>query len=321
MVVNEVAILRLVGSQPHCVAIHGYYLEGAIAYVVMERCDTTLLEALESGPEPTERTLAHIFREMLQALSSVHALMVVHRDIKADNFLCSGEERTIKLCDFGLSALLPKRTGELRGLFGTPPFMSPEMLRGGQYGTSTDIWSLGALAYVLLCGQFAYQPPELTAKTMKMAIAAGTPEPTFQPADSLNMAGSGPSPAALAFLHALLDRNNARRPTAADALQLKWLASKVDPRWEGPSLQPMLEAAKRLGAFETRAPKDLRQSNLDHMLASLQAKHRCDVRHTTGTCWSDSTYMKTDVSDSGKGSIITSDQGSWTSSPEQADTR
>jgi len=268
---NEVAVWRRVGTQPHCVAFHAEYIEGPLAYIIMEKCDITLLQALENAFVFTERNLAHIIKEMLQALATIHALEVVHRDIKPDNFLCCGEERTIKLCDFGLSRILPPR-GKLKGVSGTAPFMSPEMLLGLCYDTATDIWSLGVLAYVLLCGRFPYHPQPLSNKAMKEAIVAGTPGPTFQ--YSRDMDGLQPSPASLAFLCSMLDRNKGLRLSAAGALQLDWVALPADHPRSDQSLRPMLDAAKSVGAFETRAPKDLKQSSLDKMLAGLQAKHQ-----------------------------------------------
>uniref|UniRef100_A0A7S0A4S2 Protein kinase domain-containing protein n=1 Tax=Pyrodinium bahamense TaxID=73915 RepID=A0A7S0A4S2_9DINO len=305
----EVAVLRRVGTHPHCVTLHEDFLEGFLSYIVMERCDMTLPQALDSLPELTTRTLMRIIREMLLALDCIHGSLVVHRDIKPDNFLCSGEERTIKLCDFGLAALLPKHNGQLRGLFGTPPFMSPEIIRGDCYGTKTDVWSLGVLTYVLLCGQLPYQPLEKSAMAMKTAIVAGTPAPTSQPGSCLDTAGSQPSPAAILFLRSLLERNKVRRPAAADALQLKWLDFSADSQRSEQSLRPMFDAAKRTGAFgEIRASKCVKQSALDAALASMQAKHRGGSTYSV-----DTTEGTTPMEESANGSPISSDLGSWTS--------
>eukprot|EP00418_Pyrodinium_bahamense_P088439 CAMPEP_0179041506 /NCGR_PEP_ID=MMETSP0796-20121207/16191_1 /TAXON_ID=73915 /ORGANISM="Pyrodinium bahamense, Strain pbaha01" /LENGTH=416 /DNA_ID=CAMNT_0020737871 /DNA_START=122 /DNA_END=1372 /DNA_ORIENTATION=+ len=271
---KEVAILRRVGAQPFCVGFYEGFIEGLLSYVVMERCDMTLLQALERSPELTENTLGCIIKEMLQALHNIHKLAVVHRDIKPDNFLCTGPEHTVKLCDFGLAEVLPGGNGELKGVYGTAPFMSPEMLASQGYGPTTDVWSTGVIAYVLLFGQFPYQPVETTAKAMKVAILAGTPEPTFKPKASLDTGGSRVTPAALAFLHETLNRNKGQRPSAAAALQLEWMTSGVNmQQWSAPSLRPMLYAAKRAGAFDTRVVNDMEQGTMDIMLASLQAKH------------------------------------------------
>mmetsp|Transcript_45620 Transcript_45620/g.109259 ORF Transcript_45620/g.109259 Transcript_45620/m.109259 type:complete len:471 (+) Transcript_45620:42-1454(+) len=276
---KEVLILRRVGAQEYCVNFYEDYMEGPLSYIVMERCDVTLLQALERSPELTENTLVRIIREMLQGMHNVHQLGVVHRDIKPDNFLCTGEDFTVKLCDFGLAEVLSSPSTELKGVYGTAPFMSPEMLGATGYAAATDVWSLGVIAYVLLLGQFPYQPIETNAKAMKAAILAGVPAPSFRPRASLDVGGGGSrlSAPALAFLHSTLNRNKAARPTAAGALKLPWLAEPVncDAQWSAPSLRPMLYAAKRAGAFDTRGVDANDKGNpVDTMLHSLQAKHQ-----------------------------------------------
>merc|ERR1719356_1121229 len=99
-------------------------MEAGLAYVVMEKCDVTLLQALERSSKLKESTLRSVLRQMLQALAAVHAAGIVHRDVKPDNFLCTGPScGTVKLCDFGLSRALPEEGQEqeeegLSGVYG-----------------------------------------------------------------------------------------------------------------------------------------------------------------------------------------------------------
>jgi len=272
---KEVAILRRVGVQKHCVACYEDYMEGVFSYIIMERCDCTLLQALERFPELTENTLIRIVEEMLQALVGIHRLSIVHRDVKPDNFLCHGEGLSVKLCDFGLAEVLPNSSSELKGVYGTAPFMSPEMLSQQGYSAKTDVWSLGVIAYVLLLGQFPYQPIESTARAMKAAILTGVPEPTFRPRPSLDTGGaSRVTPGAILFCQDLLHRDKQRRPTAAAALRHQWVAPTTKPaeQWSAPSLRPMLYAAKRAGAFDTRPVSVEDKSGMDRLLAALQAQ-------------------------------------------------
>lgn len=237
----------------------------------------TLLQALEREPVLTERTLVPIITEMLQALDCIHRLRLVHRDVKPDNFLCSGKKRTVKLCDFGLSGVLPGHRGKLQGVVGTAPYMSPEMLKPSRHmhDTKTDIWSVGVIAYILLCGQFPYQPSQ-ASPDMKTAILVGTPKPSFQPVVGLD---GQLSPLALEFLQALLNRRADKRPTAADALQLPWAASPEDGRRSEHSLHPVLCMAKHSGAFDLKEPLYW-QGSLDKTLTLLQAKHHGVPKHS-----------------------------------------
>merc|ERR1719296_155521 len=109
----------------------------------MERCELTLWAALDDMPTVSYQALARPFRGMLAGIAAVHSAGVVHRDIKPDNFICTARGRTVKLCDFGLAGLLCEDVVGLTGIYGTAPFLSPEMLKKLAYGTKTDVWSLG----------------------------------------------------------------------------------------------------------------------------------------------------------------------------------
>jgi len=274
---TEIAILAKVAGLGYSVCMHDSYLDGAFSYIVMEKCDKTLLLTLECQPVLIEYTVKKIFQEMLEGLKQIHSLGVVHRDIKPDNFLCVGADSTVKLCDFGLASII-KEGGQLSGVYGTPPFMSPEMLSTQGHSELTDVWSVGVIAYVLLLGQFPYKPAEPSGKAMKAAIKAGVPEPTFKAKPRLET-GSGPgvSQDGRQFLIKLLARDPKLRPDARCAQQIRWLHDKGTPeeRAQMTSLRPMLYAARRAGAFDPpRNDKEVDKSGLDSLMQDLQAKHQ-----------------------------------------------
>jgi len=273
---REVAALQKVGVHRNCVRLCANFVDDTVFYVVMEKCDRSLLHALERLPDVKELNLRNMFSQMLQALSHIHSLGLVHRDIKPDNFLCCGNAHVIvKLCDFGLAETL-KSTGdsELRGVYGTAPFMSPEMLGTQGYGTSTDVWSFGVIAYVLLLGSFPYQPVDRTAKAMKEAIETGLPKPSFTPAVDTDVAGNKPiTDFASDFLQFVLLRDPAERPSAGNALKHSWFtcAPLYRLKKKYPSLRPMLYAAKRNGAFDTRMVQTDLKTSMEERLMQLQA--------------------------------------------------
>jgi len=278
---KEATILRKVAECEHCVQAYEDFADDSFFYLVMERCDHTLLQVLERLPEVKEYVLARLASDMLRALNHIHSLNIVHRDVKPDNFLCCGFKHVVKLCDFGLAEVLSHPTAELKGVYGTAPFMSPEMLKVQGYGTLTDVWSLGVILYTLLFGQFPYQPVEATTKAMKAAIIAGQPQPTFKPKLDLDMGGrSRASPGAVSFLRACLCRDPGLRISARDALGQAWVSSDEDQpaRKSQPSLRPMLYAARRAGAFDVRKVNDSESNSMDIALCAMQAKYR------TGGC-------------------------------------
>merc|ERR1719502_912890 len=102
-------------------------------------------------PEVNERTLGKMFAQMLMGISHCHSVSVVHRDVKPDNFLVS--QGVVKLCDFGLSAIIPsggKNMGKVGGIYGTAPFMCPEMLATDWYDEKADVWSFAVIVYAFL---------------------------------------------------------------------------------------------------------------------------------------------------------------------------
>lgn len=91
--------------------------------------------------------------EIVTALKYCHDNNIVHRDLKPENILYSSadENATLKLADFGLAYLL--KPNELMHLAcGTPGYVAPEVLRGLMYGKEVDMWSVGVILYILLCG-------------------------------------------------------------------------------------------------------------------------------------------------------------------------
>jgi len=248
---------KTVGMHPNCVQLHDLFHGDDFCYMVMEKCQSGLLQALESMPELTERGLGNVAAQMLLGVAHCHSVKVVHRDIKPDNFLVGGEDGVIKLADFGLSAIMPK-TGKLPGVFGTAPFMCPEMIRDRSYNEKADVWSLGVVAYVMMYGQFPYTPEKPNAKAMKEVIVLGLPAPAYTPTPK---AGKGQTdsfrtPEAVEVIEKLLDRDPEKRPSAEETLHLPWISACMQgchvSDSELPSLRPMLHAAKKCGAFEVR---------------------------------------------------------------------
>ena len=83
----------------------------------------------------------------------LHNRDLVHRDIKPENivFAHDGEDSDIKLIDFGLSRSHPEDSKPMTNPVGTSYYMAPEVLERN-YTRSCDVWSVGVVAYILLCG-------------------------------------------------------------------------------------------------------------------------------------------------------------------------
>ncbi len=102
----------------------------------------------------TEQQARDTVREITTAMLYCHQNGVVHRDLKPENvLLASATDETIKIADFGFAKELGTTAdGLLHTACGTPGYVAPEILRQQPYGPSVDIWSLGVIFYILLCG-------------------------------------------------------------------------------------------------------------------------------------------------------------------------
>lgn len=278
--VNEIAVWREAGVHPNIVPILDSFFDDDICFIVMERCASGLLASCErAGASFNEAFIGYMQYQMLQALVHLHQARIVHRDLKPDNFLIGGEDGAhVKLCDFGLAAQLPK-WGGLSGVFGTAPFMAPEMLMGRWYDEKVDVWSLAVVGYVLLLGRFPYAAREQTSKAMKQAILEGVPEPKFE-ADSkaLKVVPHDRSEESMTFLSTLLNRDPEKRPDAEEALELAYIRQcfkgKANAKEALPSLAPMLTLGRKAGAFETR--NLLKHEKIDTLLDNMQLS-RCGI--------------------------------------------
>jgi serine/threonine protein kinase len=128
--------------------MHENFFDDYFCYMVMERCKYGLVSYLKILPTITESTLVPVFHQMLQGLTHLHSLNIIHRDVKPENFLVGGRDgQTVKLADFGLAAIVPE-SGKVAKVCGTAAYMCPEMILLREADFKADIWSLGVTAYL-----------------------------------------------------------------------------------------------------------------------------------------------------------------------------
>ncbi|XP_065808411.1 calcium/calmodulin-dependent protein kinase type IV [Labrus bergylta] len=101
----------------------------------------------------SERDAAHVIKQILEAVAYLHDNGVVHRDLKPENLLYAdlSLDAPLKIADFGLSKIIDDQV-TMKTVCGTPGYCAPEILRGNAYGPEVDMWSVGVILYILLCG-------------------------------------------------------------------------------------------------------------------------------------------------------------------------
>ena len=161
------------------------------------------------------------FYQMVSAVKYLHKKNIAHRDLKPENILLSNDDSNplIKISDMGLSKLVDHTTF-LQTFCGTPQYLAPEVLisrvRGdGSYGFEVDMWSLGVILYILLCGCPPFST-ERTDKSLVRQVCDG--DYSFPKSKWANISDS-----AIDLVTKLMtvDKNN--RLTAEEALKHPWL--------------------------------------------------------------------------------------------------
>lgn len=127
--------------------------DGDTFYMVMELCTGgEVFDRVVEKEKYSEDEAKIAIKQVACALQVCHSMGIVHRDLKPENLLyVSPESDQIKLADFGLANLLTPETA-LETACGTPGYVAPEILWGSGYNKEVDIWSLGVITYILLCG-------------------------------------------------------------------------------------------------------------------------------------------------------------------------
>ena len=123
-------------------------------YIVMEYYDGLTAEELLRGQPSLPIHIAFaIVLNVCYGLEAAHQETLVHRDIKPANIILT-QQGGVKVADFGLARSTEqlKRTTLDGKVIGTPAYMSPEQAGGGRVGVASDIFSLGVVAYELVCG-------------------------------------------------------------------------------------------------------------------------------------------------------------------------
>jgi len=112
-----------------------------------------LFDRIVSKGSYTEKDAADLVVKFLEAIEYLHEKGIVHRDLKPENLLLKSKDNDsdVKLADFGLSKIVGQEV-LMQTACGTPGYVAPEVLRQKGYGKAVDMWSVGVITYILLCG-------------------------------------------------------------------------------------------------------------------------------------------------------------------------
>eukprot|EP00091_Calanus_sinicus_P000547 TRINITY_DN1047_c0_g1_i1.p1 TRINITY_DN1047_c0_g1~~TRINITY_DN1047_c0_g1_i1.p1 ORF type:complete len:442 (-),score=150.61 TRINITY_DN1047_c0_g1_i1:118-1443(-) len=168
-VLKEIEIYHLCRGQKNIIQMIEFFEEADDFYLVFEKINGgPLLKHIQQRLFFTEAEASLIIKDLAEAVQHLHRQGIAHRDIKPDNVLCvnSNSPFPVKLCDFDLcsSVSIEVSTPQLLSPVGSLEYMAPEVVEAFMvddydddeeeisYNKKCDLWSLGIIMYILLCG-------------------------------------------------------------------------------------------------------------------------------------------------------------------------
>ncbi|XP_002708839.3 serine/threonine-protein kinase 33 isoform X1 [Oryctolagus cuniculus] len=224
---REVSILKSVKHE-HIIHLEQVFETPKKMYLVMELCeDGELKRILEKKKHFSENETRRIIQSLASAIAYLHNKDIVHRDLKLENIMVKSSfidanneiNLNIKVTDFGLAV---KKQGRSEAMMqttcGTPIYMAPEVINAHDYSQQCDIWSIGVIMYILLCGD----PPFMASSEEKLFELIKKGELRFE-----NPVWNSISENAKSVLRQLMKVDPAHRITAKELLDNQWLTGNT----------------------------------------------------------------------------------------------
>jgi calcium/calmodulin-dependent protein kinase I len=153
----EIEILKRV-DHPHVVNLFDLYETETEYFLVLQLITGgELFDRIVELVHYSEKDASEIVKKIVLGVQHLHSKQIVHRDLKPENLLLSSKDpdANVLITDFGLSAILPEGERLYRAV-GTPGYLAPEVLEtldtGEGYTQEVDLWGIGVIMYILLCG-------------------------------------------------------------------------------------------------------------------------------------------------------------------------
>ncbi|XP_072300752.1 serine/threonine-protein kinase SIK1 [Eucyclogobius newberryi] len=263
---REVQIMKLL-NHPHIIKLYQVMETKDMLYIVTEYAKNgEMFDHLTSNGRLSEDEARKKFWQILSAVDYCHRHHIVHRDLKTENLLLDAN-MNIKLADFGFGNFY--NAGDpLSTWCGSPPYAAPEVFEGKEYeGPGLDIWSLGVVLYVLVCGSLPFDGPSLPA--LRQRVTEGRFRiPFFMSQDCENL------------IRKMLVVDPAKRITVAQINQHRWMLADPtvslqtfsQPLTEynsnlGDYSEPVLNIMNTLGIDRQRTIESLQSSSYNHFSA------------------------------------------------------
>ena len=217
----EIDILKI-GQHPNIIKLYDIYENESYIYIIMEYCSGgDLLSYFEYNEyELPETKVCEIIHKLSMAIYYLHSYGIVHRDLKPENILMTdlSPQADIRLLDFGLSKIIGNEE-KCTEPYGTLSFVAPEVLQGKPYDKSVDLWSIGIITFLLLCGYLPFDDKHSEREIARQTIQDPVP---FE-----EKIWERYSPEAKTFVDGLLQKKPEKRYSIKEVLEHPWI-KKMD---------------------------------------------------------------------------------------------
>jgi len=217
---DEVEIMHKI-NHANCVILYEMFETKPKLYMVMELLTGgELFDRIVLKGNYSEKEASNVIKNVASAIQYLHSIGVVHRDLKPENliYLNKDDDSPIKITDFGLAKFRGSSNVDMHTACGTPGYVAPEVLKGETYTAAVDMWSLGVILYILLCGfpPFYHQNTNMLYKQIKKGEYE-FPDPYWT-----SVSGSAKD-----LVKGLLTVDSKKRMTAKDVLAHPWIAGST----------------------------------------------------------------------------------------------
>ncbi|KAG9509790.1 Calcium/calmodulin-dependent protein kinase type 1, partial [Fragariocoptes setiger] len=217
---SEIKVLRKLRHR-NIVQLIDIYDDRTTVYLVMQLISGgELFDRIVEKGSYTEQDASNLIKQILEAVDYMHSQGVVHRDLKPENLLyfSPDDDSSIMISDFGLSRC--EDAGIMSTACGTPGYVAPEVLSQKPYGKAVDVWSIGVIAYILLCGYPPFYDDEGIDENLFSQIMKGEFEFESPYWDNI-------SDSAKDFIRHLICVDPVKRYTCKQALDHPWISGNA----------------------------------------------------------------------------------------------
>ncbi|KAF8337977.1 kinase-like domain-containing protein [Cantharellus anzutake] len=255
---------------PHIIKLYEVIDTRKHVVMVMEYAEGELFYMIAKNGRLPESEARTYFQQIMYALAYSHSMNVVHRDLKPENVLLD-DELNVKLADFGLSNEWHDSECLMTGC-GTPNYCAPEIIKGEAYGVEIDVWSSGAILFVMTCGRLPFENDDVGA-LFRQIIDGNYELPDYLSENICSL------------IRGMMTVNPLERLSVSEVLDHPWMTEKMAPKYLRRSYQnhaehihgPVVSMSNLLHEYSVHP--DLDETIISELVSCTSASHE-DIRNT-----------------------------------------